>query len=150
MLGPLVKLKVKEIAESLGYGNVRTSDGCLFKFRNRHSIKFTVITEEADSVKLEDAFFDKVPSFLWRYRLKDGYNAAETGLFYREIPEETLAFKSKNCITVLRCVSMGDDKEPLMVNGKVSRLNTNSLSVTWKYNSNLGWLVIIIILLKIT
>lgn len=156
MSGPLLKSKAKEIAESLGYHSFRASDGWLHKFRNRHNITFKTISGEAASVNPEDvvAFFDKIPSLLRGYSAHDVYNADETGLFYRALPNKTLALKSEKCtggkmskerLTIMHCVSMAGNKEPLLVIGKAARprafrkLNVNSLPVIWKSNQK-SWM----------
>jgi predicted DNA-binding protein YlxM (UPF0122 family) len=154
--GPLLKSKAKEIAERLGYNKFSASDGWLHKFRNRHNIKFKAVSGEAAIVNSEDvqAFFDKVPTLLRGYSPQNVYNADKTGLFFRALPDKTLALKSEKCtggkmskerLTVLHCVSMSGEKEPLLVIGKAARprafkkLNVNSLPVTWKFNKK-AWM----------
>lgn len=156
MSGTLVQAKAKEIAERLGYHNFRASDGWLHKFRSRHNITFKAISGEAASVNPDDvkSFFEKIPSLLRGYRTHDIYNADETGLFFRALPNKTLALKSEKCrggkmskerLTLLHCVSMAGDKEPLLVIGKAARprafkkLTNNSLPVNWKSNKK-AWM----------
>lgn len=98
-MSDLLKLEIKlfhckGIAESLAYGNFRTSYGWLHKFKNRNNTKFKAVSGEATSIYLEDVkvFFDKVPSLLRRYSPQDYYNA---GIFYCASPNKLLAFKSE-------------------------------------------------------
>ena len=65
---------------------------------------------------------------LREYSPRDIYNADETGIYYRAVPDGTLCFstdklygrkKAKDRLTVLVCVNMdGSDKRPLLVIGK--------------------------------
>lgn len=98
--GPLLKAKAKEIAEKIDYNDFRASDGWLHKFRIRHNISFKCISGESASVNSDDVqqFFEKIPSLLLGYRPEDVYNADETGLFFRALPNKTLAFKSEKCV----------------------------------------------------
>ncbi|KAH0817235.1 hypothetical protein GEV33_005556 [Tenebrio molitor] len=152
---PISGPKAKEIAERLGYNKFSASDGWLHKFINRHNIKFKAVSGEAASVNSEDvqAFFDKVPTLLRGYSPQNVYNADETGLFFRALPDKTLVLKSEKCtggkmskerLTVLHCVSVSGEKEPVI--GKAARprafkkLNVNSLPVTWKFNKK-AWMI---------
>lgn len=154
--GPLIKAKAKEIAEHLGYKDFRASDGWLEKFRKRHNISFKAVSGEAASVNPNDVseFLEKLPSLIKGYNLNDIYNADETGLYYRALPNKTLAFRSEKCtggklskdrVTILHCVSMSGEKERLLVIGKAARprafkkLTVDSFPVTWKANKK-AWM----------
>ena len=85
---------------------------------------------------------------LKEYRPDDIYNADETGLFYRLMPDRTLEFKKVDChggkqskerITALVCANMsGTDKVPLFVLGKAAdpRCFKNVKSLPTQYDSN--------------
>lgn len=88
------------------------------------------------------------------YQPEDVYNCDETGLFFRALPDKTLALKTEKCsggklskerLTVLHCVSMSGEKEPLLVIGKAARprafkkLDLKLLPVVWKSNKR-AWM----------
>lgn len=154
--GPLVKAKAREIAEQSGYSNFTASDGWLQKWRKRHNISFKCISGEAADVNQEDVnqFMEKLPSMLLGYQPEDIYNADESGLFFRALPDKTLALKSKKCtggklskerLTILFCVSMAGYKEELLVIGKANRprafknLGVSDLPAVWKSNKK-AWM----------
>lgn len=154
--GPILKSKAIEIAEKLHYENFNASDGWLQRFRQRHSITFKCISGEAASVNQDDVreFVEKLPSILLEYSPENIYNADETGLFYKALPDKTLALKTEKCIggkmakdrlTILFCASMTGSKEPLLVIGKSKRprafkqLGKRSLPVTWFANKK-AWM----------
>ncbi len=79
----------------------------------------------------------------------DIYNCDETGLFYRTLPDRTLATKGKACkggklskerITVMLCCSAGGDKLQPFVIGKAQKprcfknIDVKKLPVVWKAN----------------
>ena len=62
-------------------------------------------------------------------RPEDVYNADESGLFFRALPNRTLALNSEKCagsklskerLTILFCVNMLGEKEKLLVIGKAA------------------------------
>lgn len=154
--GPIIKSKAKQIAESLGYENFNASSGWLEKFRTRHKISFKSISGEAASVNPADVatFNDKIPDIIRNYEARDVYNADETGLFFRALPDKTYAFKSEKCVggkmakerlTILHCVNMAGEKEKLVVIGKSARprafkkLNLHMLPVNW-FSNKKAWM----------
>ncbi|XP_066260446.1 tigger transposable element-derived protein 6-like [Euwallacea similis] len=81
-------------------------------------------------------------------------NADESGLYFRALPDRTLALKSEKCVgnkmskdrlTILFCVSMAGEKEKLLVIGKAARpralknVPIKDLPATWKSNSK-AWM----------
>lgn len=154
--GPIVRSKAKDIADTLNIENFKASEGWLEKFRLRHNIAFKCISGEAASVDKEDVtnFAAKVPLIIRGYDAKNIYNADETGLFFRALPNKTLALKKEKCqggkmskdrLTVLHCVSMAGEKEKLLVIGKSARprafrkLGVNALPVNWQSNKK-AWM----------
>ncbi|GLV61270.1 cag, partial [Carabus blaptoides fortunei] len=94
------KIKAKEIAESLGHSTFSASSGWLNKFRNRHNISFKAISGEGAAVIVDDvsSFLEKCPSLIKGYSPRDIYNADETGLYFRALPNKTLTFKKEKCV----------------------------------------------------
>ncbi|XP_050308745.1 tigger transposable element-derived protein 6-like [Anthonomus grandis grandis] len=95
--GPLVKMKAKEIAITLGYNNFSASDGWLQKWRKRHSVSFKCISCEAAAVNQVDVsqFLEKLLSMLLGYKPEDVYNADENGLFFAHCPTKLCPFKKR-------------------------------------------------------
>ena len=88
-------------------------------------------------------------TYLTDYSPDDIYNADETGLYYRTLPDGTLCSKtkrlqgSKDRITAMICTNMtGTDKRQLLVIGKSKQprcFHGKSLPVTYLSNSN-AWM----------
>lgn len=139
-------------------GNItfNASSGWLNKFRIHHNITFKSISGESASVNPEDvaSFLVKLPSLVRGYSPRDIYNADETGLYFRALPNKTMNLKHEKClegklskerITVLHCANMAGDKEKLLVIGKsfkpraFKNLNKDNLPVIWKSNTK-SWM----------
>ena len=75
------------------------------------------MTQEWTSISL--------PALLSEFEPEDIYNADETGLFYKCLPEKTFAMKGDTCkeqLTVLVAANMtGSDKLPLLAIGKFAK-----------------------------
>ncbi|XP_049302022.1 tigger transposable element-derived protein 6-like [Bactrocera dorsalis] len=154
--GPILKAKAMEIAGKLGVPNFKASDGWLDKWRLRNNVSFKCISGEAADVNQDDVeqFQTKLQTLLNGYKPEDIYNADESGLFFRALPDKTLAFKSEKCmggklskerLTILFCANMARDKEPLLVIGKAARPRSfkhvpiAKLPVDWKSNKK-AWM----------
>lgn len=127
--GPLLKQKALEAAGSLKMENFAASNGWLESFCRRHSITFKSICGESAEVNLDDIedWKTKLPLILKNYSPRDVYNADETGLYYRAMPNKTFALKNENCagkkaakqrLTILLCANMEGDKEDPLIIGK--------------------------------
>ncbi|XP_066153045.1 tigger transposable element-derived protein 4-like [Euwallacea fornicatus] len=158
LTGPLVQAKAKEISETLGNKNFSASTGWLNRFRTRHNIAFKTISGESASVNPENVktFLEKLPSLIEKYPPRNIYNVDETGLFFRALPNKTLALKKERCfggklskdrITILHCANMNGEKEPLLIIGKAARprafknIDLNKLPVMWKFNKK-AWMTV--------
>lgn len=154
--GTLIRSKAKEIAEKLNYVDFSASSGWLERFKKRHNITFRAISGEAANVNQDvvKSFTEKVPSLIEGYDSRDIYNADETGLFFRALPDKTFALKGVKCtggkmakdrLTILHCVNMAGEKERLFVIGKAAKprafrnINLNNLPVTWRSNKK-AWM----------
>ena len=101
-----------------------------FKIKERHGIASHQVCGEAAAVSGEsmDPWLSFLPEILTKYRPCNIYNADETGLYWRLLPDRTLAEKGDTCssgkkskerVTVLVAGNMdGSDKLPLLVIGK--------------------------------
>jgi hypothetical protein len=135
--GRMIQAKALQYNQSMGTENTaenfKASDGWLQKFKMRHGIRQLSIQGESMS-----ADHSAIPSFLLELQklvtendlvLDQIYNADETGLFWKLLPNKTLtpAFektasgqkKFKDRITVLTCVNAcGTHKLKLLLIGK--------------------------------
>ena len=129
--GPAMKAKAEDISHQLGIYDWSCSEGWLHRFKKRHNISYKVISGERGAVDEEktDAWIEDVlKPTLSKYDSKDIFNADKTGLFWRLLPDKTLASKSEKCfggkkskdrITVMVCANMnGTEKYPLFTIGK--------------------------------
>ncbi|XP_065357188.1 tigger transposable element-derived protein 4-like [Calliphora vicina] len=154
--GTLIRSKAKEIAENMNFADFSASSGWLERFKKRHNISFRTISGEAASVNQNDVinFTEKVPSLIEGYDSRDIYNADETGLFFRALPDKTFALKGETCaggkmakdrLTILHCANMAGEKERLFVIGKAAKprafrnINLTNLPVTWRSNKK-AWM----------
>ena len=146
--GSIIRAKAEELAKELGHGDFQCSSGWLQRFKGRHSIIQKRICGESAAVSTETCaqWIDTtLPTLLEGYELRDVFNADETGLFYKLLPNKTLAFKKEPChggkhskdrVTVLVGANAdGSEKLPLLVIGKSKKprcfKNVKSLPVQY-------------------
>jgi hypothetical protein len=157
--GPLLAEKARTFAATMGIEDFKASNGFLDRFKKRHGISWRTISGEAEDANMNAAvqWREKVlPNLLQRYSADDVYNADESGLFYKCLPHQTLAYKREKCsggkkskkrITLLFCANMsGNDKRKLLFIGNAQRprcfvnVNTNNLPVVYAGNRK-AWMV---------
>ena len=145
-------------AGQLGYPDFKATDGWFSRWKNRHQIKYKRAHGEkasSDFPGARDWKISVLPKLLEQYSAEDVYNADETGLYYRAMPDGSLYYKYENLmgskramdrITILVCANMsGTDKKKLLVIGKSAKprcfkgLNVESLPVQYLSNSN-AWM----------
>ena len=128
--GPMLKEKAQDFASQLSVDFV-ASDGWLQRWRARHGVEHKRAHGErngADQVSASTFISNELPDILSRYADKEVYNADEFALYFRLLPETTMAHrdenvsggkKSKDRLTGLVCTNMdGSDKKKLLVLGK--------------------------------
>lgn len=129
--GPILRTKAEQLAKDLGHPTFKASDGYITRFKERHSISFRAIVGESRSVNPDQTngwMSTTLPHILQKYAPKDIFNADETGLFYKLLPNRSLVVKGEVCsggklskdrLTVLPTANMdGSEKLPLLVIGK--------------------------------
>jgi len=126
--GPILKEKAENFAKSLGHEQFKASNGWLENFKKRHDIAFRKVCGESADVSddVVNEWKINLRELLEGYKPCDIFNADETALFYKCMPDKTLAFKNEKCsggkhskerLTLLLAVNMtGTDKlKPLLI-----------------------------------
>ena len=164
--GPLLMEKATQLAEGMGLVDFKPTSGWLERWKDRHSIKFKKQhgeKQDADDFSAERWIVEVLPDLLKDYQPRDIFNADETGLYWRAIPDGTMSFKgaeasgakiAKDRMTLLLACNMdGSEKlEPLVI-GKSKNprcfKNVTKLPVPYDANKNAwmtaeiwkGWLI---------
>ncbi|UYV71339.1 TIGD4 [Cordylochernes scorpioides] len=128
--GPLLSEKAKTLALEFGLKDFLLG----VRWKARHGIKLRNICGESADVNRETMtnwLTDVMPNIISNYACKDIFNADETGLFWRLLPDKTLHFKGETCtggkaskerITILLCCNMdGSEKMQPLVIGKAKQ-----------------------------
>lgn len=153
--GPLMRQKAEELAKKMGKTDFVATDGWFSRWCKRENVvlkKPPGELKDADRPAAETWLREVWPKLCEEYQPEQIYNADETGLYYRAIPEVSYVFKnedakgSKICkerVTVLCCVNMTGQKKKLVVIGKSKRprcfKNVHHLPVDYFANSN-AWM----------
>ncbi|XP_057340566.1 tigger transposable element-derived protein 6-like [Microplitis mediator] len=131
--GTLLREKAEEFSKSLGHTSFRASNGWLGNFKKRHELVFRKLCGESASVNTEicDEWIVELLRLLKDYELRDIFNADETGLFFKCLPDKSLIFKNEKChggkhskerLTVLLATNMtGTEKLKPLVIGKAKK-----------------------------
>lgn len=82
-----------------GISDFTASDGWLSNFKKRHNLVFKKICGESASVDegMCNDWQIKLQDLLCEYDPKNVFNADETGLFFKCLPDRTLTFKNEKC-----------------------------------------------------
>ncbi|XP_054720764.1 tigger transposable element-derived protein 6-like [Uloborus diversus] len=120
----LLREKALELSKNYDMENFSASHGWVEKFKIRHGLSTRVLSGESKCVSIEsvEQWLKDLPDLIKEYEAKDIYYCDETGLFFRVMPDRTLAFKGEPChsgkkskerLTALLCCNAdGSDKLP--------------------------------------
>ena len=124
--GPLLMEKAKALSIELGVPDFKFG-----RWKDRHGIRLRAVCGEAadvDTEAVDNWRLTVLPQLLSPYEEKDIFNADESGLFWRMLPDRTFYFNRKSCtggkqakdrITVLLATNMtGTSKLKPLVLGK--------------------------------
>ena len=127
----ILEEKARQFATALDKPSFHVTTGWLCRWKARHGIKYKKAHGEKNDADLESADVwtsTVLCDLLHNFEPRNIYNADETGIYYRALPDGTLTFstdklsgskKAKDRITALVAVNMdGSDKRPLLIVGK--------------------------------
>ena len=149
--GEMLPLKAQEYAEVCSCENPKQSSmSWINRWKVRKDIVCKKLHGEAESVDqngVDEWQTNYLPALLKQFKAEDIFNAYETGLFYRCLPDRTYVFKNDKCageklskerLTVLVTASMAGKKLPLLVIGKSAnpRCFKNIKKLPLPYKSN--------------
>nr|XP_014352132.1 PREDICTED: tigger transposable element-derived protein 4-like [Latimeria chalumnae] len=130
----MLAIKADELAKKLGRADFSASQSWVERFKHRRGIVCRTVCGEGESINsdvLDDYVTTKLPSLLIGHQPRDIFNIDETGLFYKLLPNRTLALKGEEChggkhskesITLLVGSNMdGSEKLKLLVIGKAKQ-----------------------------
>ncbi|XP_025196277.1 tigger transposable element-derived protein 4-like [Melanaphis sacchari] len=154
--GPIIQAKALEVAREIECDDFKASNSWLESFKVRHNLVFKSICGESTSTNLTivNKWKSKISEIMIGYEPQNIFNAYETGLFYRALPDKTFSYKGESCsggkiakerLTILLCVSMSGEKlKPLVIGKSVKPrcfkgIDISKLEVEWKANSK-AWM----------
>ncbi len=99
LAGPQLIEKAKQIADSLGKPEFKGSNGWLTKWKTRYNIKKVKSCGESGDMHGEtvQSWKERLPEILHGFSKEDIWNADETGVVWRTLPETGFGQKGKTC-----------------------------------------------------
>ena len=154
--GESLRIKATHFAVAFAYGDsTEISPAWIERWKKRHQISSKVMSGESaavDTTIVANWQQFRLPFIMKNYLPEDIYNVDETELFWKLLPDKTLAFKHemvhggkkpKDRLTVLVGASMSGEKLPLYVIGKSEKprafKNVRKLPVTYHWNKK-AWM----------
>uniref|UniRef100_A0A2R5LAU9 Putative tick transposon n=1 Tax=Ornithodoros turicata TaxID=34597 RepID=A0A2R5LAU9_9ACAR len=132
--GPLLVEKARTFALQLRHDDFVCSNGWLARFKARYNIVSKVVSGESAEANKDGAEAwenGQLRQILQDYDPEDIFNMDESALFFKLLPNRTLAFSGETCsggkhskdrISVAFAVNMtGNEKLPLLVIGKAAK-----------------------------
>lgn len=98
--GNIIREQANKFAKNLRLDSFQASPGWLEKFKIRNGIVQKAVSGEGadvSEVACDEYRRQILPTLLEGYKPDDVFNADETGLFFKCLPDKTLAFKGEKC-----------------------------------------------------
>ena len=155
--GPLIQAQAIKYATMLQCLDFKASNGWLDGFKKRHNISFKTVVGEAGLVdtKVIEDWFKILPDLIKGYDWSEIFNADETALFFKVLPNKTLYFSGVPCNSIkqikerlsllLAANWSGSEKLMPLVIGKsknprcFKQINKTNLPVLYR-NNNKAWM----------
>lgn len=147
--GPMIMEKAKDFSKLLGIENFEPNNGWLGRWKNKENVSFHRMHGEqsaADKEGANDWIKNILPNLIKNYKEIDIYNADESGLFYKALPNGTLASKGekveggkvqKDRLTLLFICNMdGSDKHIFCIGRSKNPICFRGKSVPLPYYAN--------------
>uniref|UniRef100_A0A1E1XRR1 Putative tigger transposable element n=1 Tax=Amblyomma sculptum TaxID=1581419 RepID=A0A1E1XRR1_AMBSC len=132
--GPIIAAKAAVFASQMGISEFGASEGWLSRFKARHGLTFRNVcgeSAEVDKETCEQWVTSELKELLADYALSDVFNADETALYFKLLPNKTVTYKGDTCaggkrskerITVMMCANAtGTERCRLLVIGKAEK-----------------------------
>ena len=132
--GPVLCQKAEQIATELGHSDFKATEGWFHRWKKRNGLVFAKHHGEGGSADLRSADKwkeEEIAKLLSDYTADCIYNADETAIYFRALPDSTYVkaeekrsgslrgFKTaKDRITALVCCNLAGEREQLLVIGK--------------------------------
>ncbi|KAL8601404.1 hypothetical protein ACOMHN_042408 [Nucella lapillus] len=155
--GPILCQKAEAIATELGHTDFKATEGWFSRWKKRNGLTYQKQVGEASSANTIAAAKwkgEEMEDILSSYSPNCIYNADETGIYFRALPDSTYVFAeqkrnirgfktAKDRITALVCCNLAGDKEKLLVIGKSEKprcfKNVTSFPTLYKASRN-AWM----------
>ena len=159
--GPILMAKAYDFAALHNEKDFKSTNGWLDRWKNRFNITFQKMSGESAKVDEETCkeWLNKLKHIIVGYEPEDIYNADETGLFFKCLPDKTFNIRGNKCfngekskerLTLLFCCnSTGTHKMVPLVIGKsakprcLARVNMSNLGVYYRNNTK-AWMTEVI------
>nr|XP_037270481.1 tigger transposable element-derived protein 4-like [Rhipicephalus microplus] len=148
--GPFICAQAEKFVVTMNIDSFNASEGWFDRFKKRHVMVFRNVCGERGAVdkSVVQDWRSRLAARFCTYELCNIFNADETTLFYKALPDKTIAFKGDPCIgakrskervTVLLAANMtGIERLPLLVIGKAAKprcfKNIKQLPVDYRFN----------------
>ncbi|XP_033117352.1 tigger transposable element-derived protein 6-like [Anneissia japonica] len=140
IIKPLIKAKAMQFAEQLNIIDFGASDGWLTKWKQRNKIKQVAVCDERGDVDqtIVTEWKSKIADLCAGYQPEDIFNCDETGLYFRALPDRTLAEKQDD-VTGIKTSKDRITLKPMVINRAENprcfkNIKEDQLPVVWKAN----------------